>query len=419
MKSIYYVGAGVSTIFSVIQLLEQGYDGSKIHIIDAGQDIDNRPEKEYMLGFGGAGFKSDGKIVYSTTQGGELTKYVGEEKTQELLSTLKYYVKKFHPDVTKIVSSGINEIPKWIKNSPFELKVNECEHIGTDYLRLWSINVLQYFINNRVNFYWDTMVTDVDFNKKEIHSKCRTFNYDTLVIAVGKSGMSLVKHITEKYSLPTSPKAAQIGVRFESEYKYFKKIVDLFYDFKLTKKYGNITARTFCCNSLAAYVVGEKNYGMCTYNGHAFKGQEKYNGLTNFGIILEIPGIEDPLEFTKILVEACNTNGVGRYYTPTIRKPLTLGASERTSDVYFKVLYGDYADVIFDFIENLNTMFGFEDDYVFYFPEVKYLTNEIKVNCNNLSLANYNDVHVIGDALSSRGIAIAACHGILVAEESK
>jgi uncharacterized FAD-dependent dehydrogenase len=44
------------------------------------------------------------------------------------------------------------------------------------------------------------------------------------------------------------------------------------------------------------------------------------------------------------------------------------------------------------------------------------LTNEILVNKSDLSLIQYSNVHIMGDALSGRGIFVSACQGIYVAE---
>jgi uncharacterized FAD-dependent dehydrogenase len=69
-----------------------------------------------------------------------------------------------------------------------------------------------------------------------------------------------------------------------------------------------------------------------------------------------------------------------------------------------------------EFIDDLNTTFGIDDNYVFYCPEVKFLTNEILLNKTNLSLPQYPNVYLQGDAAGARGIYISALHGLYVAE---
>jgi hypothetical protein len=47
MKHIVYIGAGVSTQYGVLHLLKNGYDPSKITIIDKGNSIyDRKPENK-------------------------------------------------------------------------------------------------------------------------------------------------------------------------------------------------------------------------------------------------------------------------------------------------------------------------------------------------------------------------------------
>jgi uncharacterized FAD-dependent dehydrogenase len=47
---------------------------------------------------------------------------------------------------------------------------------------------------------------------------------------------------------------------------------------------------------------------------------------------------------------------------------------------------------------------------------VKFLTNEILLNKTNLSLPQYPNIYLQGDAAGARGIYISALHGIYIAE---
>jgi hypothetical protein len=53
---------------------------------------------------------------------------------------------------------------------------------------------------------------------------------------------------------------------------------------------------------------------------------------------------------------------------------------------------------------------------VIYIGEVKYLSPEPLVNYTNLALADYPNVHFVGDALSARGITVSGAQAIYVAE---
>jgi len=75
-----------------------------------------------------------------------------------------------------------------------------------------------------------------------------------------------------------------------------------------------------------------------------------------------------------------------------------------------------YFDYIINFIDDMNKVFNFGDDWGMYIPEVKYLSPEPLVNYHDLSLKQFSNVHFVGDALSSRGITVSGAQGIYVAE---
>jgi len=259
----------------------------------------------------------------------------------------------------------------------------------------------------------------------------RKIKFDTCIVGTGKAGIDFSAKLAQKYNLPTEVKSTQIGVRFESPQKYFQKLIDVSYDFKLYQKPNDkVSLRSFCTNNNAAYVAVEETYGDITYNGHAKKGKEFENGMTNFGILMEIKGIENPFEWSREVVKKLNlvdprymgiTKNVGLYYSPS-RKPSQTSEGTEVHSIQIDDLspvrkaMGKYFNYIEDFINDMNKVFEFGDDWGMYIPEVKYLSPEPLVNYANLSLPNYPNVHFVGDALSARGITVSGAHGIYVAE---
>jgi len=258
--------------------------------------------------------------------------------------------------------------------------------------------------------------------------------YDELIFAVGKSGIDFAQALSDQYQLPTEAKAVQIGVRFEAPQKYFQKLIDVSYDFKLYQKHDNVSIRSFCTNNNAAYVAVEETYGDVSYNGHAKKGEEFRNDMTNFGILMEIKGIENPFEWSRNVVKKCQHSildrssfkakmiNQGLYYSPS-RKPSKTSEGDEilclktnNSEILDFILGKQYSKYIYNFIDHMNKVFDFGDDWGMYIPEVKYLSPEPLVNYNDLSLTNYPNVHFAGDALSARGITVSGAHGIYIAE---
>jgi len=429
MDKIVIVGAGVAGINAATKLVDNNFKG-QITIIDMGKDPYNRKPEEVMTGFLGAGGWSDGKLTYHTEVGGQLSKYCGEDKAMELFDQVIANFKRFHPKPEEVQCSDPQAEPDFIKPY-FGLKLFPVWHVGTDYLHEIGKNWYDYLVSKGVNFEWETKVTDIDFENQIISATSPTSwglegSYDKLIFGVGKSGIDFGKKLAEQYNLPTEPKAVQIGVRFEAPQHHFQKLIDISYDFKLYRKFEDkgVSLRSFCTNNNAAYVAAEHTYGDYSYNGHAKKDEAYRNDMTNFGILMEIRGIDKPFDWSREAVKKLQKNGKGTFYSPYFnRVPSTTSEGD-----YVKVevvnsmlsLYealGDYAFYIEDFIEDMKEVFPtLGDDWGIYMPEVKYLSPEPLVNYKNLSLTKFPNVHFVGDALSARGITVSGAQGIYVIE---
>jgi uncharacterized FAD-dependent dehydrogenase len=439
-KKIVIVGGGVAGICAATELVDNDYPGELITVIDMGKDPYKRQPDEVMSGFMGCGLWSDGKLTYHTSIGGQLSKYCGEDKAYDLMDQVIEMVKRFHPKPEAIMYSNPTEEPDFIKPY-FGLRLFGVYHIGTDYLHEIGKNWYNYLVEKGVNFHWEAKVTSILFEKnlvfvKELNQDTIAkqgfpdfeASYDELIFAVGKSGIDFAQELANKYNLPDEPKSTQIGVRFESPQHHFQKLIDVSYDFKLYRKFEDkgVSIRSFCTNNFSAYVAVEETYGDYSYNGHAKKDERYRNYMTNFGILMEIQGIENPFEWSRELVSKIQTNGSGLYYSPNqTRKPSTTSEGDNVSSHvideagmdFVKDTFQGYYQYIEDFIEDMKKVFpSLGDDWGIYIPEVKYLSPEVKVDYKNLSLIDYPNVHFVGDALSARGITVSGAQAIYVAE---
>jgi len=425
MKNVVIIGAGVAGVNAATKLVDNQFDG-QITIIDMGKNPYERPYEEVMTGFLGAGGWSDGKLTYHTAIGGQLAKYCGEEKAMELMDQVIENFKRFHPKPEAVQCSNPIEEPDFIKPY-FGLRLFPVWHVGTDYLHEIGKNWYDFLLENGINFKWETKVTDIDFNKNLVYVGDEVILYDELIFGVGKSGIDFGKKLADKYDLPTEPKSVQIGVRFEAPQKHFQKLIDVSYDFKLYRKFDDkgVSLRSFCTNNNAAYVAVEETYGDHSYNGHAKKDEAYRNNMTNFGILMEIQGIDEPFTWSRNVVQSVNKNGTGLYYSPS-RPPsqtsegIDVSATQITGKQLDEVRehFGGYFQYIDDFIDDMKKVFPtLQHDWGIYIPEVKYLSPEPLVNYNNLSLTKYEQVYFVGDALSARGITVSGAHGIYVAEQ--
>jgi uncharacterized FAD-dependent dehydrogenase len=424
-KKIVIIGAGVAGINAATKLVDNGYPGELITIIDKGNDPHNRLPEEVMTGMLGAGGWSDGKLTYHTAIGGVLSKYCGEEKAMELMDQVISNFRRFHPKPEEIFCSNPQSEPDFIKPY-FGLRLFPVWHIGSNYLHEIAKTWYQYLVDKGVEFRWKEKVTKINFKHNIVVTDASevdnfTLEYDELIFAVGKSGIDFGKKLTDDYQLPTEPKSVQIGVRFEAPQKYFQKLIDVSYDFKLYQKFDNVSLRSFCTNNNAAYVAVEETYGDVSYNGHAKKGEEFRNDMTNFGILMEIKGIENPFEWSRDVVNKLQIGGTGLYYSP-LRNPSKTSEHEliNTTQIFdlttVKEVMGEYFTYVENFINDMDKIFEFGGDYGVYVPEVKYLSPEPLVDYKNLALVDYPNVHFVGDALSARGITVSGAQGIYVAE---
>jgi len=424
MDKIVIVGAGVAGVNAATKLVDNGYPGELITIIDMGNDPYKRKPEEVMTGFLGAGGWSDGKLTYHTAIGGHMSKYCGEDKAMELFNEVITNFKRFHPKPEEVQCSNPEAEPDFIKPY-FGLRLFPVWHVGTDYLHEIGKNWYDYLVSKGVNFEWNTKVEDIDFKNNCVLTHNTHLDYDKLIFAVGKSGIDFAQELAKEYNLPDEPKPVQIGVRFEAPQHHFQKLIDISYDFKLYRKFDNegVSLRSFCTNNNAAYVAVEETYGDHSYNGHAKKDEAYRNNMTNFGILMEIQGIDDPFEWSREVVKKLQKNGTGLYYSPT-RKPSTTSEGGKVTATqvddltdFYDAMDG-FAKYIMDFISDMKRIFPtLGSDWGIYMPEVKYLSPEPLVNYKNLSLTTYPNVHFVGDALSARGITVSGAQGIYVAED--
>ena len=436
-KNVVMVGAGVANVNAATKLIDNGFDG-KITIIDMGKNPYDRKYSEVMEGFLGAGGWSDGKLTYHTSIGGQLSKYCGEEKAMELFDQVINNFKRFHPKPEEVQCSDPQAEPDFIKPY-FGLRLFPVWHVGTDYLHEIGKNWYDFLVDGGVEFIWETKITNIDFDNPHGYILLNGFKNngggekehymttgDKLIFGVGKSGIDFGKKLAEQYDLPTEPKPVQIGVRFEAPQKHFQKLIDVSYDFKLYRKYEDkgVSLRSFCTNNNAAYVAVEETYGDHSYNGHAKKDEAFRNDMTNFGILMEVQGIDNPFEWSRELVSKVNAHGTGLYYSPS-RKPSTTseGVNVSAHQIDWMGLqtvsehFQGYFEYISDFINDMKKVFPtLEDDWGIYIPEVKYLSPEPLVDYTNLALTKYPNVHFVGDALSARGITVSGAQGTYVAE---
>ena len=182
-QRIIIVGCGVAGIFTAIELVNKGYDGNNITMLDRGHWIDKRrcfvdsntACKKCKIcsisnGVGGTGSFSDSKLNFdiSGRVGGDLAELLTvEEITRYLEKTYKIYqqfgIEEFQ---SKIYGKGYNEeglkIIEQIKNNP-NMEMADCVtiHLGTDNSQIIYKRMIDFLLKNNVHIMANAEVTEV------------------------------------------------------------------------------------------------------------------------------------------------------------------------------------------------------------------------------------------------------------------
>lgn len=436
-KKMVFVGCGSANLFAALYLLDNGYDPESITIMDSGSDPIKRTSM--LKGFAGAGLKSDGKFVFSTQAPYPSPDHVSDLEKEEYYNVIQNIMKRH----LTIPESGIsNPVPDSVLNKAmcnmdskwgldtFSLRQSSVWHVGTDNELIMAISMYNMMVKVGVNFMLNCTVTDIDFDSQVITYTCKrvvnTLQYDNLQVGVGKVGVDFADVLTKKYNIAVDHGYANVGGRFETPCSdIIKKFADdIQYDFKFIQDYdnGQMEIRSFCTCNYSAYVIEEGINGVRTYNGHAYgKDHDKENGMTNFGVIARIKGI-DAQKFHEAVLSKFGKGGcVIRGYRwdgkSTIEKV--------ENQIYWDDLHKLYSSIDGDvgsrlvlnlknFIDRMNEVFGIDENYSYYIPEIKMAMGVIATDRNyKLADGRYPTVSWAGDSCTgSVGIIPAAVTGM-------
>ncbi len=257
------VGSGPAGLFCALKLSEYGY---KPIIIEQGSKVEDRVKavEEYrntgvlnescnvQFGEGGAGTFSDGK----------LTTGVSSPLIKEVLDT--FY--KF--------------------GAPKEITYINKPHIGTDNLRNIIVNMRKYIEEKGGEYYFNTKF--LDYEKKDgvfkVICNNKTFETDTLVLAIGHSGRDTYKLLKSK-NIPMNRKNFSVGLRIEHKQK---KINESQYgtktklklppaEYKLVYHGKDRTCYTFCMCPGGEVIASSSENGAIVTNGMSSFKRDKEN----------------------------------------------------------------------------------------------------------------------------------------------
>ena len=464
--NIVIVGVGTAGIATAIELVNNGFKGENITMIDKGHMIDKRrcfvdantPCKKcktcsIVHGCGGAGSYSDSKLNFDPSGriGGNMYELMTrEEITKYLRKTYKIY-QQFGIEEFKSKIYGLEhadegkEIIDIVKDNP-KMIMGECAtlHLGSENSRIIYKRMIDYLQDNGVKILTNTELLEMkeDDDKYILTTKHkgleRHLKTDKVVLALGRSGNKLIKDICRDNNIEFKNGRVDIGCRIETTNDIMKKLNENFYECKIYFKgsFGD-EARMFCTNpsgfvTVESYPYNNKSIYMA--NGHAWRN--KHSDNTNFAILVSRnfnEDLQDPLnDYVYPSANVGNSLGKGSVIMQSLKdiKLWRRSTEERIKELDIKptanVYKGDITSAIsyrtlktiLEFLEELELVVpGINgDNTLLYYPECKLHANRVLID--KYGRTSKEGIYCIGDASGMcRGLTTAFSMGILCAED--
>lgn len=463
---VIIIGAGPAGIFTALELNKLS-PRTRVMVMDSGSSIDRRacPARtrgfcahcnpcHIMNGWAGAGAFSDGKLSLSHEVGGNVTDYLPEDETQELI----HYADGIYLDfgAPKTVY-GLND--KFAEKISYEAKKNNIKlipcpvrHMGTEY----SFEVLREmyrYLEKKETFTFleytsaDTIVTEKGgaagvwtINQKG-ERKCYTAPY--VIAAPGRGGANWLTRVAGENGISTTNNAVDIGVRVEVPNAVMDCLTKNLYEAKLVYYSDTFEnkVRTFCMNP--GGIVSEEHYdggvggkGIAVVNGHSYADEDKHTDNTNFAMLVSTHFTEpfnQPIEYGRYIAQLGNmlTGGgimVQRLGDLLLGRRTDSSRLKRSTTVptLKNAVPGDLSFVLphrhlTSIVEGLRAFDKlapglYSKNTLLYGVEVKFYSSKVQVN-NHFETA-VNRLYAIGDGAGvTRGLMQASVTGIAVARD--
>ncbi|MEM1586937.1 MAG: NAD(P)/FAD-dependent oxidoreductase [Candidatus Bathyarchaeia archaeon] len=447
---VIIVGAGPAGIFSALELANN--TGLKILMLEKGPDIDKRrcPANRglgcikcepcsLLSGWGGAGAFSDGKLTLSTSVGGWLSDYVGEERLAKLINYVdSIYVKYGGPQ--KVYGEDIDEVEKIERKAALAgliLIKQKIRHLGTEN----CAEVLQRIrkdLNDKVEIRTRTEVKSLLVKNGTIMG-VETYGGEKIygryvVAAPGRSGAEWLKSESQSLGLKTLNNPVDVGVRVEVLAVTMEELTNVLYEPKFIyySKVFDDQVRTFCVNPYGE-VITESYEGVVSVNGQSYAERKTEN--TNFAVLVSTSftyPFREPIAYGEYIAKLANllSGGViiqrlgdlelGRRSTEerisrSIVKPTLKVATP--GDLSFVLPYRYLTDIK-EMLMALNKVAPgvYSKDTLLYGVEVKFYSSRLELN-EHLE-TKIRNLFTIGDGAGiTRGLVQASASGVIVAEE--
>ncbi len=437
---VILIGAGPSTIFAALTLVEAGLE--EIAIFEKGKDIQERKRgiaKDLLCGWGGAGAFSDGKLTLSTKVGGFLDEFIPDSQLKELLHQAdRLWVSFGAPkEIQGEFSDRTEALYQEAKQAGLEFISMEIRHLGTENC-VPLLRKIQETLQPKVDIFFETPVKEILVEGGEVKGillgEDRRVEAQYVICGPGRGGAEWVKKEIERLRIPSIPNPVDIGVRVEAPASILLKLTEIAYEAKLIyySKTFDDRVRTFCMNPFGE-VVTEMIDDMMTVNGHSYAERRTEN--TNFAILVSNTFTEpfnDPISYGKYIARLANLLGQGviiqrlgdlldgrRSTRERINRCITQPtlSSATPGDLSFVLPYRHLKNII-EMLEAMDRITPgiFSRHTLLYGVEVKFYTNRIKLS-PTLETPIKNLFFVGDGAGVTRGLMQASISGIIASRE--
>lgn len=449
---IIVVGAGAAGVFLSYELAKLDINASVL-VMDKGAPLEDRvcPIKRgvtksclkcepchIMNGYGGAGTLSDGKYNITTKFGGDLHRYVGEDKAMELMEYVDDVLCSMGGADAKLYSTGDSQLKTECLKHNLYLLDAKVRHLGTD-RNVQILGKMYDYSSKKIDMQFRTTIEDVERNADGTFtlttSKGEKYHCKDLVLATGRSGSKWIGQVCDKLGVEQRKNRVDIGVRVELPAPIFKHITDDVYESKIvykTDKY-NDQVRTFCMNPYGE-VVSENTNGIVTVNGHSYADPSLHTENTNFALLVSnhfTEPFDDSNEYGESIARLSNMLGGGvlmqrfgdlvkgrRSSERRMKKCFTRPTLQATPGDLSLVIPKRQLDDIIEMIYALDTIAPgtANEDTLLYGVEVKFYNSVVDVD-EKLETAVPN-LYALGDGSGvTHSLSQASASGVYVARE--
>lgn len=458
---IIIIGAGPAGIFTALETMKLSPE-KKVLIIDSGSSIEKRtcPLRitgrcmncnpcSIINGWAGAGAFSDGKLSLSEEVGGNITDYIGVEKSRELIKYADDMYLEFGSP-TKVfgqMDAFANQLSYEAHKHNIKLIPCPVRHMGTEY----SYEVLKkmyLYLQTKENFEFRENTTAksiiVENNKAVGVSMVNKKGEESvamapyIVAAPGRGGAKWLTQVAMENKIQTTNNEVDIGVRVEVPNAVMDHLTKHLYEAKLVYYSDTFEnkVRTFCMNP--GGIVSEEHYdnGIAVVNGHSYADEGSHTENTNFAMLVSTKftkPFNQPTEYGRYIAQLSNMLTGGGIMVQRLgdllkgrRTDITRLKKSTTIPTLKTAVPGDLSFVLphrhlTSIVESLRAFDKlapglYSKNTLLYGIEVKFYSSKIEVN-NNLE-TNIENLYTIGDGAGiTRGLIQASVTGVIVARD--